>query len=288
MCPAQRAPGLRCRQVDDRRLAPVGLHQRNCVPGSQAIGTGQPGEDSVGFGQRMSGKHKLFAHALASFKLRQGPRMVFVPRTDRRDESAGIAEVSSHSPSSRSLADEALARMSLVVFSTSAAVKTGRSPRGTATTVDPRGSSVTSSGTGSITIRPARTRNRTRVPGRSRLASRTALGTTRRPALSMVVSMVGIMVFSVPSGKHGQWGPVRALAHPARRESSNHRIRFRRRGTPTRRWRGMLTRRWPARWTPPRAGRRRTPNLRRVADGVQVYVASAVVPRGQRVGPAST
>ena len=34
----------------------------------------------------MSGKHKLFASALASLELRKGSRMVFVPGTDRRDE----------------------------------------------------------------------------------------------------------------------------------------------------------------------------------------------------------
>ena len=44
----------------------------------------------------MSRKHKLFTSALASLKLRKGSPMVFVPGTDRRDESAGIAEVSSH------------------------------------------------------------------------------------------------------------------------------------------------------------------------------------------------
>ena len=44
----------------------------------------------------MSRKHKLFTSALASLELRKGSRMVFVPGTDRRDESAGIAEVPSH------------------------------------------------------------------------------------------------------------------------------------------------------------------------------------------------
>ncbi len=44
----------------------------------------------------MSGKHKLFTSALASLELLKGSRMVFVPGTDRRDEGAGIAEVSSH------------------------------------------------------------------------------------------------------------------------------------------------------------------------------------------------
>lgn len=49
--------------------------------------------------------------------------------------------------------------------------------------------------------RGARNRKRTRVPGARWLASRTALGTTSRPALSMVVSMVMSMPFFVVSGK---------------------------------------------------------------------------------------
>lgn len=97
MCPAQRPPGLGCRQIDDRRLPPICLQQCDGVTGSQAIECGQSGQDGVGFSQRMSGNHKFLASALASLKLRKGSRMVFVPGTDRRDEGADIAEVSSQS-----------------------------------------------------------------------------------------------------------------------------------------------------------------------------------------------
>ena len=91
--------------------------------------------------------------------------MVFVPGTHRRYEHAGIAEVAGHGAASRSLA---------------AAAKTACPFRGTATTTEPRRSSDTSIGTGSISISPSRTRNRTRAPGIKWLASRTALGTTSR------------------------------------------------------------------------------------------------------------
>ena len=166
LCAVQRAPGLGRVEAHDGRLAPVRRKERNGVLGSQAIGRGQPGKDSVRFRQRVSGKDKLFAGAASSLQFRQCPPMVFVPGTDRRDEGVGIAEVSSHPAASRSLVDEAPARRLAIVSSTSADVNTARPSRGTATTAEPRCSSDTSNGTGSISIRPARTRNLTRVPGR--------------------------------------------------------------------------------------------------------------------------
>ena len=127
--------------------------------------------------------------------------MMFMPRAHRGDQDARIAQVSSQPAIYPPPPDDALERRPAIVSSTSVAVSSGRSPRGTATTAEPRCSSTTSSGIGSISIRPSRTRNRTRVPGRNCVASRTALGTTRRPALSMVVSMVEKMPFQVPWGK---------------------------------------------------------------------------------------
>ena len=50
-------------------VRPVGLQQRDGVRGSQTIRSGQAREDRVGFRQRMSGKHKFFAAALASLDL---------------------------------------------------------------------------------------------------------------------------------------------------------------------------------------------------------------------------
>jgi len=102
----------------------------------------------------MRGKHKRLAGTLAPFEFRKRSCMVFVPRADGRHEGAGIAEVSGHRASCHSLADEEPERRLADVASTSAAVNTGRPSRGTATTVEPRRSSETFSGTGSISTRP--------------------------------------------------------------------------------------------------------------------------------------
>src|SRR6266508_2606320 len=178
-------PVVRGGQGHQPCLSPVGLDQRKRVLRAQAVRLGQAGQDGEGLGERMRRKDQLFSGRVTSLDLLARGVVMSMPGADNRHEAARVEKIRTHSSSAMPRR-----RSWSSVLPTVSSVKGETRLRGTATVSLPRFTSRTSSGAGSISIRPSATRIVSSEPGEIPASSRILLGTTSRPARSMVVLMV--------------------------------------------------------------------------------------------------
>ena len=172
---------------DPAMLDEVPFKERPGIGRRQPMRSRKPREDSLRLHQSRSWDCQLLAAIKAPLEFGGSRGVVFVPRADCRNHAAGIEdEQGSHQRGCR----KANCRR---VRSTALALSRATFRAGLATRSRPWRSIVTGSGCGSISSTPSRQRTSRGVPGSSSASRRMSLGMTRRPALSMVVSMVLII-----------------------------------------------------------------------------------------------
>ena len=179
----QNSISRRTKSDDLHALQEIRFQQTPGVNGGDSVRSRKSGQDSVRFNQsRTSYNHSLLTtQTILDFPA--GSFVVVVPRTDGRNHAACIRQERRHSQCPRSW--WSLRRVS----STIPVVSGGTGFRGTATSKRPRRFSWTSSGAGSISMRPSRVRTSRDIPGLMPASRRISIGMTRRPAESMVVFM---------------------------------------------------------------------------------------------------
>jgi hypothetical protein len=157
--------GVGSRGQNERRLREAFGQKGRDKSGRRSVRRRQPSQDRVGLHEDMSGDSWL------PVENGQCGAMTLVPRSERGDHDTRI--------------DGDHRRVDSSVARTSSSVRGGRSRSGTATRPPRRLTSVMGVASGSISIRPSRSRISTGLPRERPRRSRSVLGMTTRPAPSM-------------------------------------------------------------------------------------------------------